>query len=111
MSPLGRCPADSGRRSFFLQLRTIGRASLMFDEWLMEQVQDLEEQDIVTIVGHEIVDRNTEPKNGNGGYRAAVRDLKNALVAEALQRNGGSRKAAARELGVSRSYLQRLLKR
>jgi Nif-specific regulatory protein len=45
-----------------------------------------------------------------GGYHEQVRELKRRVLLHALDRNGGVKSRAARELGLQLSYLSRLLK-
>ncbi|MDH5676914.1 MAG: hypothetical protein OEZ06_32660 [Myxococcales bacterium] len=45
---------------------------------------------------------------GRVGLKEALRIMRANMVIECLQRNQGSRRAAARELGVDRRYVQRL---
>ncbi len=44
------------------------------------------------------------------GYHAAVRQFRARLIEAALVRSGGNRTYAARELGIQRTYLMRLVR-
>jgi len=47
---------------------------------------------------------------GAGGYRARMRELKRAVIREALDESGGQRASAAAALGLRPAYLSRLMK-
>jgi transcriptional regulator of acetoin/glycerol metabolism len=65
----------------------------------------------IEICGHEVINRNEPPEPVPGEFKAAMRDYKTAMVVASLKRNHGNCAAAARDLGLARSYVHRMLQR
>ena len=82
----------------------------------VEYIRETTPRDEVAIVPHnigmppldDICDEYIEPDLGVGNFN--LNDLSKAILEKALQRNGGDRKRAAQELGISDRTLYRRLK-